>query len=498
MDDVWDVGARIDSKPGGRHRGWTRWNVGLIAVLVLGVMSLAVLIFTDQISQRQRLHYELGSAIADLQIRVATTHLWLEEATADEAASGRGGTTWRETMARAKADLRDARIVADAVLHGGPGLEGDVVTPTRDPELRAHAEHVVQLLTAWEAIVRQRSERPEFGREGSLLEQRSDEIFSELQRGAAVIRRIVRDNTQADYARSRRLEMGIVLAWSLVMAASCRSLWRRERRRREAEAALRLWNDTLELRVADRTRDLHFELGKHRETEAALRESETQLRRLSTRLLTTQEAERRRIATELHDEVGHALILIKLRLGVVRKALRNDQAEARDDCKHLAQSIDQLIEDIRRLTRELRPTVLEDLGLAGALRWLAGNCSQGGQLDVTASVMDIDALIGADAQIVLYRIVQEALTNVRKHAQARRVSLSVDTNKDRLAVVVEDDGTGFDAEALASRRAADRGLGLATMEERARMLGGSLLIASAMGKGTRLTLRVPVPLGGGR
>jgi signal transduction histidine kinase len=263
------------------------------------------------------------------------------------------------------------------------------------------------------------------------------------------------------------------------------------------EASLRLWNDTLERRVADRSRDLHFELREHRKTEAALRESETQLRRLSARLLTTQEAERRRIATELHDEVGHALILIKLRLGVVRKALRDDQAEAREDCQRLAQAVDRLIEDIRRLTRDLRPTVLEDLGLAGALRWLAGNCSRGGQLDVTTSITDVDALVGADAQIILYRIVQEALTNVRKHAQARRVSLSVDTNKDRLAVVVEDDGTGFDAEVVTARGATDRGLGLATMEERARMLGGSLSIASAMGKGTRLTLRVPVPLGGG-
>jgi signal transduction histidine kinase len=291
--------------------------------------------------------------------------------------------------------------------------------------------------------------------------------------------------------------IGIFVAWSIVVAASMAGLWQRERRRREAEDALQRTNDALERKVAERTRDLSLELSEHRKTEAALRESEGQLRRLSAMLLTAQEAERRRIATELHDELGHALVVMKLRLGVLRKALKESQTEARNDCQYLAQSIDQLIEDIRRLTRDLRPTVLEDLGLAGALRWLAGNCGKGGQLNVTSSVIDVDPLIAPDAQIVLYRIIQEALTNAGKHAQAQQVSLSVDRHGDRLAFVVEDDGKGFDPAELFARSACDRGLGLATMEERARMLGGSLSISSGAGKGTRITVHVPMLSGGG-
>jgi len=498
MEAVVEGGARSDSERAGRHRGWARSNAVPLTVVVLGVLSLAVLLGTARISERQRLHSELWYAIADFEVRIATAHLWLEEATVEQAAPEPGTATWQATMGKALADLREARILADALVHGGPDLGGTVIVPPRDPALRAQTEQVGYLLAEWEALVRQRAERPELGREGSALEQRCDAIFEDLQRRAAAIKHIVQGHKRADFTLSQRFMMGIVLVWSLVVAAAITGLWQQERRRREAEAALRRSNDALERTVADRTRDLRLELGERRKTEAALRESETQLRRLSTRLLTTQEAERRRIATELHDEVGHALILIKLRVGVVRKALRDDQADARDDCQHLAQAIDQLIEDIRRLTRELRPTVLEDLGLAGALRWLADSCGQGGQLAVTASVTDVDALVGADAQMVLYRIVQEALTNVRKHAQARRVALNVARHEDRLAVVVEDDGRGFDATAVAARGAADRGLGLATMAERARMLGGSLAIASAMGKGTRITLRVPVPTGGGR
>jgi signal transduction histidine kinase len=496
-EDPMEVGSGTDVKRAGRQRTLTQRNLVPITVLALGVLALAVLIWTDQVHQRQRLHFELGNAIADVQVRAATAHLWLEEATADHAASETDTTRWRATMARAMADLRDARRSADALLEGGPDLGTGVFAPPNDPELRARAERIGRLLSEWEAIVRERSERPEIGREGSALEQRSDDIFDELQHRAADFKKHVQSNKRADYIHSRRLMIGIFVAWSIVVAASMAGLWQRERRRREAEEALQRTNDALERKVAERTRDLSLELSEHRKTEAALRESETQLRRLSAMLLTAQEAERRRIATELHDELGHALVLIKLRLGVIRKALTEGQTEARDDCEYLAQSIDQLIEDIRRLTRDLRPTVLEDLGLAGALRWLAGNCGKGGELNVTASVMNVDPLIAPDAQIVLYRIIQEALTNAGKHAQAQQVSLSVDRHGDRLAFVVEDDGKGFDAAELFARSASERGLGLATMEERARMLGGSLSISSGTGKGTRITVNVPMRTEGG-
>ncbi len=498
MADVAEVGARSESIRA-RWRGrWIYSNLVPITVVVLGVLSLGVLTWTVQISHQQRRHSELAYAIADFKLRLATAHLWLEEATAQQAAGETGTPRWQATMGRSVEDLHEARMLIDALVRGGPGVAGAVIAPFEDPMLVAHAEHVGELLAEWEAIAHQRSERPELGRVGSVAEQRSDAIFEDLQQRASTIERIVQSNKRADFARSRQLVLGTVVAWSVVVGMATTGLWHRERRRRAAENALWRSNDALERTVVERTRDLSLELGERRKAEAALRESEAKLRRLSAMLLTTQEAERRRIATELHDEVGHALILIKLRLGVVRKALRADQAEAKDDCQHLAQSIDQLIEELRRLTRDLRPTVLEDLGLAGALRWLADNFGKRDQLTVTASITDVDASVGADAQMILYRIVQEALTNVRKHAEARRVSLRVDRHDDELAVVVEDDGRGFDAAALAAGRVSDRGLGLTTMEERARMLGGSLAIASAAGKGTRVTLRVPVETAGGR
>jgi two-component system NarL family sensor kinase len=156
------------------------------------------------------------------------------------------------------------------------------------------------------------------------------------------------------------------------------------------------------------------------------------------------------------------------------------------------QLIDMAIDDIRRLARDLRPSVLEELGLSAALNWLLDNCIRRDQTTVAASIVDVDRLIAPDAQVVLYRIVQEALTNVAKHSQATHVSLRGDRQGDRLSFVVEDNGKGFDATGALTGTVSERGLGLATMRERARMIGGSLTVWSEARKGTRIAFDVPV------
>ena len=140
MDDVVADGARIDDVGAGRYRRWARRNAVPLTVVVLGVLSLAVLLWTARIGERQRLHSELWCAIADFEVRIATAHLWLEEATAEQAAGEIGTSRWQATMGKALADLREARILADALVHGGPDLGGTVLAPPRDPALRARTE----------------------------------------------------------------------------------------------------------------------------------------------------------------------------------------------------------------------------------------------------------------------------------------------------------------------------------------------------------------------
>ena len=238
------------------------------------------------------------------------------------------------------------------------------------------------------------------------------------------------------------------------------------------------------------------DITEHRNVERALQESEKQLRYLSSQLLTAQDTECRRISRELHDELGQALSVIKLRLSFIQKELKKDQKTAGEECQTISQYINQVIENVRRLSRDLSPSILEDAGLSAAIRWLIANSNHNHHhTNVTLDDVDIDHLFSERAQIIIYRILQEALTNIGRHAQAKNVSVIIRRHGDGASFSIEDDGIGFDVFRAATANPDERGLGLAIMEERARMLGGSLEIWSERGKGTRITFHVPLEKG---
>jgi PAS domain S-box-containing protein len=235
---------------------------------------------------------------------------------------------------------------------------------------------------------------------------------------------------------------------------------------------------------------------EQKESEAALRESEKQLRHLSSQLLTAQETERQRISRELHDELGQALTLMKIRLRFIENELGGEQAVIREEFQDILQYIDQVIENVRRLSRDLSPSILEDLGLTAALQWLVSNFIKRDAIKVSLEITDIDDLFSQDRQIIIYRILQEALTNIGKHADAKNVSVVTQKHDGRVSLCIKDDGKGFDVARDAMREPSERGLGLAIIDGRARMLGASLDLWSQEGKGTQITLSIPTDKGG--
>ncbi len=226
-----------------------------------------------------------------------------------------------------------------------------------------------------------------------------------------------------------------------------------------------------------------------KQTEESLRESEKELRYLSSQLLLAQESERRRISRELHDELGQSLALLKLQLSLTKKRLPDNLQHQYDEQMH---SIDQIIENVRRLSRDLRPAALDDLGLSAALQWLIKNFEKNFNINITVDAPDIDPFFGRDAQIMIYRVFQEALTNVGKHAGAKNISVVIKRKDSQISFIVEDDGKGFDLTKALTRHALERGLGLSTMEERIRMLKGSLDLWSQEGTGTRIRFTIPI------
>ena len=216
------------------------------------------------------------------------------------------------------------------------------------------------------------------------------------------------------------------------------------------------------------------------------REEQREVSRRETlrRVVEAQERERRRIARELHDDTGQALtsVLIGLRLAEDSDDLEGVRATLRD----LRETVTASIRDLRSLAVELRPTALDDFGLEPALERLVDTFGRRTGLVIDLHVSGLEVRLGEDIETALYRVVQESLTNVAKHAGATRATVRVDGHDHVVDLAIEDDGRGFEVSGPAL------GLGLISMRERAELVGGSLRVESTPGQGTTLAVEVPM------
>ncbi len=205
-----------------------------------------------------------------------------------------------------------------------------------------------------------------------------------------------------------------------------------------------------------------------------------------------QEHERQRIAQELHDETAQTLVLIAQRLdGLASTANRKHHKDAATELREVRGTVVGALTELRRLAQDLRPRILDDMGLVPALEWLADDLPR--QYGIEARV-DADGTLpklSVEAQLLLFRIAQEGLRNVGKHSGATRAAISLRAH-DRLEMTVSDNGHGFKLPKAIGDLAATGKLGLLGMHERARLLGGALHIRSEPGKGTMVVVELPV------
>jgi len=267
--------------------------------------------------------------------------------------------------------------------------------------------------------------------------------------------------------------------------------------RRHAEDELRQTRHALEVRVRARTAELAQANAALQTEVAERRTAERQVRALLAQLVGAEEEERRRLSRELHDTVGQHLAAIGLGL----KSLERHPACGAaliGPIRRLQRAARELDDAIDRVSHELRPPALDDLGLGDALRRYASTWSQecGIAIDLHLLGLQAAALPGA-LETTVYRVVQEALTNVRKHAQATRVGLIAERRGGRLRVIVEDDGRGFDPAATPPPQSGRR-FGVRSMTERALLVDGRLEIESTPGQGTTVYLTVPLDDGAAR
>jgi PAS domain S-box-containing protein len=232
---------------------------------------------------------------------------------------------------------------------------------------------------------------------------------------------------------------------------------------------------------------------QRRLVEDILQESEVRLRYLTSQLLHAQEKERCYLALELHDDLGQSLMVLKMQLRAIEKMVPPEQWRTKEECAHSLNYLNGVIDSVRRLARNLRPSVLDDLGLAAGLRVLGEEFCKYHEIELSLEMDDIEGLFSRDEEINLYRIFQETLTNIAKHAQARQVSLVIRRSPDGVLFQVTDDGVGFDLDQILVRDPAKKGLGLAALKERVHILGGSLTIKSQEHRGTEISFTVLSP-----
>jgi PAS domain S-box-containing protein len=226
----------------------------------------------------------------------------------------------------------------------------------------------------------------------------------------------------------------------------------------------------------------HFDLTARKTAEAERARSE-----LLARLVFAQEDERRRIGREMHDQFGEQLTALAHRIRLLKDAC-DDRPEWRAHVESIEAIAQQLDRDVDQLVWELRPTALDDLGLRAALENYVQNWSSRVGIRATLHTTGLlDHRLSPDAETALYRIAQEALTNVAKHSKATSVGVILERNADHVMLIIEDNGVGFDA-ALAGHMA--QGFGLVGMQERAGIVGATLEIESSVGKGTTVFVRM--------
>jgi len=211
-------------------------------------------------------------------------------------------------------------------------------------------------------------------------------------------------------------------------------------------------------------------------------------RALAARILSAQEAERVRVSRELHDETGQALTLLLVRLQLV-EGMTTDEA-IRRELGELRGLVVTTLDGVRRLAAHLGPSVLEDLGLCSALEWLADRVRAEAALHVTLALEHCDDHVPAPVALAIFRVAQEALTNVVRHAAATNAIVRLDESGGILRLVVSDDGIGFDPKQARSRPT--ESVGLFGMAERVALIGGDIDVISREGSGTRVEVRVPL------
>src|SRR5512140_2773770 len=269
--------------------------------------------------------------------------------------------------------------------------------------------------------------------------------------------------------------------------------------RHQAEEALANFSRELEKRVDERTAELLTAnkllkkmLDEGKRAEETISKSRERLRNLSARLQSLLEEERTRISREIHDELGQSLTALKLELSSIRRSLATDGLVERSAKVHETErTVSRIIRTVQKIATDLRPGILDELGVAAAIEWVAKDFQKRTGISCTVSIRGAEKIASTAHATAVFRIVQEALTNVMRHAAASQVDVNLERTDDTLIVEVRDNGIGIREERIFDAKS----LGITGIRERVLLLGGEAVISGKPGEGTLVRVTLPIEEG---
>ena len=276
------------------------------------------------------------------------------------------------------------------------------------------------------------------------------------------------------------------------LAEANRALQGEIEERKRVENTLRQTQAALEHRVAERTAALSLANEQLTQEITARRQAEEGLHTLSRQVLDAQESERRRLARELHDEIGQALTALKFNLHAAQR--QPDTLKTRlDDSLGI---VDYTLQQVRNLSLDLRPSMLDELGLVAAVNWYMGRQAERGGFTAHIKADTLPPDLCPTIATTCFRVVQEAVTNVIRHAHAEDIWIDLQQTATTVTLTLRDNGGGFDVPAAQERAALGASMGLPGMQERVRLVGGQMRIDSAPGQGTEIYVDLPLTMKG--
>ncbi len=234
------------------------------------------------------------------------------------------------------------------------------------------------------------------------------------------------------------------------------------------------------------------DITERKQAEEELIKNQNELKNLTAQLINAQEMERKRLSLELHDEMGQALTAIGINIaGIEKEQQESGNTEVEERLKETSLLVDSLLDKVHEMSLELRPSMLDDLGLIPALRWYINKYKKRSNIEVMFETIHMKERLIQEMETALFRVIQEALTNIIKHAKATEVHIHLEQKKSKIIVIIRDNGKGFQYDKVAHRKPDKRGMGLIGIRERIFLLGGKFDIKSQPGQGTCLSITIP-------